>query len=122
MMAVIPILIFSGLFIVAQQVPVDSTFGLVGKIVSQLGALGVLAWYCWYVTVRAIPDMQKRLDTILEAERAHDEVRSDKLTDAIAVFMQAYNLHNREATQERQAIRDDISGYLLAKEHDKPKE
>jgi len=48
--------------VVAQTTPVGSNFDpLIKELVSILGPLGFLGWYCWHVTARALPAKDQQI-------------------------------------------------------------
>jgi hypothetical protein len=60
----LPALVATGIFAAGEGIGgIDPT---VGALVSTLGPVGFMVWYCWYVTTRTIPDIQKRYDETIQ--------------------------------------------------------
>lgn len=68
---------FAAVALLAVAVTGDSP--MFAKMVVELGALGVLGWYCWYVTKTAIPKLTKDYREEQAATRGHYAEMMDRI-------------------------------------------
>lgn len=50
---------------------------IITQLVTSLGPVGVLAWYCWYVTSRTLPELTAEFRE--EAAAAREEARLERV-------------------------------------------
>jgi len=73
----------------------NDTSGPIIQLISSLGASGVLAWYCWYVTTHTLPRLVSEFreeSRLIRAEseswKSHSDQQVERLSKAVETMVE----------------------------------
>lgn len=87
-----------------QRVTVPELSGI-SELISQIGTMGILAWFCWYVTSKAGPRLANNFKEALGAEREAHAKELIALTDG---WIERQRIANASLDSQVKQQHDDI--------------